>query len=359
MMIDETVKKLMQISTPKSFKAREFICYEGQPGNEMYIILRGSVGIYVSSAVETQVEVSRIKAGDFFGEMAVFDNLPRSASCMALEDVVCIAIGRDKMERFIGACPEMAMKILENMSSRIRRLDNEVFKSEKFVRNKNLAPFAVPPEYSYSHAVDEPAHDSRFIETVTAACPICGNNITLPNLKRGIMSMHKQRSDGRIKYAECEPLWYDIWSCPHCRYSNYYLSFFRLQAPQAELVKRLLSEQHIPVLTHAEAFASTFDRLFLRYLQAIHINEACNANDYTLLGKLWLGLYWLFEDAEDEKMKLYCAGNACEYISKAITENMITDDFSRRNMALTAANLLIQTGREDLAQQMCDIAIKG
>lgn len=84
MIKDETVQILMQICTPRTFKGNEYICYEGQPGSEMYIILRGSVGIYVSSAIETQIEISRITAGDFFGEMSIFDNLSRSASCIAL-----------------------------------------------------------------------------------------------------------------------------------------------------------------------------------------------------------------------------------------------------------------------------------
>ena len=359
MIQDETVRRLMQISVPKTFKAQEYICYEGQPGSEMYIILRGSVGVYVSNAIETQTEVSRIMAGDFFGEMSIFDNLPRSASCIALEDVICVAISKDKLIPFFSACPDMAMKLLENMSGRIRRLDNALYKSERFVQNKKLPPFEIPEEYSFSHIVEEPAHNLDFTEPVTAECPICGKSITVLNLKKRIMSMSKIQSDGRIKYAECEPLWYDVWNCPYCHYSNHYLSFFRMLSFKKEFIKRILKEQHNPVILKANSLNTPFDHLFVKYIQAIHINEACNANDNTLIGKLWLNLYWLFDDAADDNMKLYCGEKAAAYLPKAIEDESLSDKQSVQSFALTLANIYTQLGQTESAKRMQDIAING
>ena len=51
------------------------------------------------------------EAGDFFGEMAIFDNLPRSASCIAKDDTVCIAVTKENLSAFIGNCPDMAAKM--------------------------------------------------------------------------------------------------------------------------------------------------------------------------------------------------------------------------------------------------------
>lgn len=359
MIQDETVKTLMQISTPKQFKATEYICYEGQPGNEMYIILRGSVGIYVSNAIETQTEVSRIMAGDFFGEMSIFDDLPRSASCIALEDVVCVAIGKDKLTQFFSACPDMAMKLLENMSKRIRRLDNALYKSERFVQNKKIPEFKIPEKYSFSHVVEEPYHDLNFTESITAECPICGKSITVLNLKKQIMSISRHQSDGRIKYAECEPLWYDVWSCPYCNYSNHYASFFRMLPFKRDFIKRILKEQHTPVIGRAGELNTPFDQLFLRYIQAIHINESVNASDNLLIGKLWLGLYWLFDDAADLDMKLYCAEKSSDFLARAVAENAIPDEYSCQSLTLTLANLFAATGKKEDALKMCNAAING
>lgn len=359
MIQDETVKKLMAISTPKTFKAEEYICYEGQPGDEMYIILKGCVGVYVTSALGTPVEVSRIMSGDFFGEMAVFDNLPRSASCIALEDVITVAIDKKLLPRFFESCPDLTLKLVENMSGRIRRLDNALYKTEQFVQNKKLAEFKIPAEYSFSHNVEEPYHDLAFTEPVTADCPICGKSITVLNLKKNIMSRRKEQLNGRIAYKECDPLWYDVWACPYCHYSNHYLSFFRMMPFKRELIKRVLKEQHEPVLEKHTQLKTPFDQLFLRYIEAIHINEAINVNDNLLIGKLWLDLYWLFVDAEDAEMQKYCAARSADLLAAALDAHAISDDYAVQRYQLTTANLYAESGNKESAVKWCDEAAAG
>ncbi|MBQ8730647.1 MAG: cyclic nucleotide-binding domain-containing protein, partial [Lachnospiraceae bacterium] len=104
----ETILQLKKISTPKQFVAKDYVCYEGQPGREMYIILKGSVGVFITSVIGTLTQVATIKEGDFFGEMAIFDNLPRSASCIALEDTIAVAITKDNLSDLMATCPEIA-----------------------------------------------------------------------------------------------------------------------------------------------------------------------------------------------------------------------------------------------------------
>ena len=157
MIQDQTVKKLMQISVPKTFKAQECICYEGQPGSEMYIILRGMVGVYVCNPVGAQIEVARFSAGAFFGEMAAFDNVHRSATCIALDDVVCVAIDKNRLTALFSACPELTLKMFESMSGRIRTLDSKLYKTETGVQDKKICDFAIPDSYCGGRDVKEPA----------------------------------------------------------------------------------------------------------------------------------------------------------------------------------------------------------
>lgn len=356
MIQDETVKQLMAISTPKNFKQNEYICYEGQPGNEMYIILKGSVGVYLTNAIGTMTEVSRIMAGDFFGEMSIFDNLPRSASCIALEDSICVSISKKNLTRFFTNCPEMAGKLLENMSSRIRRLDNELYKTERFVQNLRAPKFTVPEIYSFSHVVEEPPHNLDYTYTHTEACPICGKEISVLNLRKNIMSVRKIDNDRRVHYAECDPLWFEVLSCPYCHYSNHHLSFFRMIPFKREFIKRILKEQHNPVIEDKKFLSTPFDQLVLKYLQAIHINESVNASDNVLIGSLWLDLYWLACDAADENLAMFFAQNAVEKLQKAVTADEISDVAIKCSLALTVAYLLLKIGKKDEAFRFCDIA---
>ena len=355
MIQDETVKQLMAISKPITFAQNDYITAEGLPGSEMYIILKGSVGVYVTSALGTLTEISRIMAGDFFGEMSIFDNLPRSASCIALEDTICVSISQKNLTAFFTRCPDMAAKLLENMSGRIRRLDNQLYKTERFIQNLHAPKFTLPQIYSFSHVVEEPPHDLTYTQPVTETCPICGREITVLNLRRNIMRQRRIDPDRRVHYVECEPLWFEVLSCPYCHYSNHHLSFFRMIPFKREFIRRILKEQHDPVLEEKKFLSTPFDQLVVRYLQAIHINVAVNNSDSLLIGMLWTDLYWLACDSCDEAFSLYCAGKAVEYLASAVDGGQVKDD-ERCSLALTLAHLLAVSGKNGEVDKYCDIA---
>ena len=354
----ETIKQLQKVSTPKTFHKDEYICYEGQPGNEMYIILKGVVGIYLTSAMGTVTEVAQLKEGDFFGEMAIFDNLPRSASCIALEDTISVVINKDNIMGFLTSCPEMTAKILEHLSSRIRKMNDDLYKNPKNQKAKPEIPrFAVPVEYGFSHIVKEPYQDPKVLIQDRQKCPICGTPINILDIKRHMMKMKKIDIDCRIEYFSCEPLWHDIFSCPQCGYANYHVNFFKVSPNEVERIHKILKEEHMPILYQKDVKRSEFDMLVLRYLQAIHLNEHIRGNDNTLIGSLWLKLYWLTKDSGDGKFMKFCATKAVEKIRTAIDNEEIEDKFNRCTMSLSLANLLELEGDDEAASNYSAMAL--
>lgn len=356
-MNQDNLNQLQKLSVPKAFKKDEYICYEGQPGNEMYIILRGTIGVFVTSPIGTLTEVATIKQGDFFGEMAIFDNLPRSASCIAQEDTICVAVTKDNLATFFANCPDIAAKIVENMSARIRKLDNELYKNTHYVQNQHVPRFRIPSEYG-GHAIKEPYQDPQFISEYKQACPICKRAVAITNLRKNIIQMRSIDLDCRINYMACDPLWLEVISCPHCYYTNHHLSFFKVIEANREKIKTLLKEQHTPIVENNTLLKSDFDRVVLKYLQAININENFNSSDNTLLGNLWMNLYWLSKDAKDEKFAKYCAANAASKYREAIDDNQIYDKTGRSSIALSLANLLVLIGDKETASKYCEIALE-
>lgn len=356
MINDETVRQLQAISTPVTFARNEYITTEGMPGNDMYIVLKGSVGVYVTSILGTFAEVSRIAAGDFFGEMAIFDNLPRSASCIALEDTICVSISKSNLTQFFAHCPDVASKILENMSGRIRRLNNQLYKTERFVQNLHAPKFALPDSYSFSHVVEEPRHDADFTTPIKGECPICGKEITVLSLRRNIIRERKKDPDRRLRYIDCDPLWFDVQSCPYCHYSNHHLSFFNMIPFKREVIKRVLKEQHDPVYVKTQFLKTPFDHLIMKYLQAIHINEVVNYSDSLLIGMLWTNLYWLACDSFDDNFMMYCAEQAAKKLKEAIDDRRVTDE-ERCSLSLTLAHILVRIkGKSSEIDKYCKIA---
>lgn len=343
-MREDTIEQLKKIAKPKLFKTDDYVCYEGQPGSEMYIILKGSVGIFLTSPIGTLNQVATIKEGGFFGEMAIFDNLPRSASCIALEDAICVAVNQDNLQDFLAACPDIAKQMLENLSGRIRKLDNELYKNNRFVKNRHVPKFEIPVEYSYSHVVKPPYQHERFLAEYSQACPICGKAIKVIDIKRNSLEARSMNLDCRINYVMCDPLWYEVVSCPHCHYTNHYLKFFGVNNFEHEVVEGVLAKEQRPVVRQGKDTRSEFDTLVMQYLQAIHINEHINPGANALIGGMWRNLYWLSKDAQDEKFAAYCARKAADKLKTAIDGNEIPNANDKAAIAIVLASLMAYCG---------------
>jgi CRP-like cAMP-binding protein len=348
--------QLKKISVPKQFFAKDYICHEGQPGNEMYIILKGSVGIYITSVIGTLTRVATIKEGDFFGEMAIFDNLPRSASCIALEDTIAVAVTKDNLQEFLETCPEIAGQMLENMSGRIRKLDMELYQNNRFVKNRHVPKFEIPTIYTSGHVVKTPYQDAQLINEYKQKCPICGKAITVKELKRNILEEKSFEADCRIIYLGCDPLWTEVISCPHCYYTNHYLKFFGINNFEFEIIEKLLYNEHKPVVEDRLEKRGDFDIMVMKYLQAININEHINPGANALIGSLWRNLYWMSKDVSDTAFAAYCVKKAMEKLKIAIDGNEFHDAESKTTTALSLAAMMINNGERKEIKHYITIA---
>ena len=92
----------------RSLKRGQVLCREGDPGEEMFVVVRGS--IVVSKPVTGRVEqvLARIGPGDFFGEMSLFDRSPRSATVQADSDAMLLALDREALRRLTELSPRAA-----------------------------------------------------------------------------------------------------------------------------------------------------------------------------------------------------------------------------------------------------------
>lgn len=111
----------------RNYTEGEIIFQEGEKGEMMYAIQSGKVKITkVTSSGE--ITIATLKEGDIFGEMALFDRLPRSANAVALGGARILSIDKKKLFTTINRDPTLVFKILESMSQRIRRLTDELMK---------------------------------------------------------------------------------------------------------------------------------------------------------------------------------------------------------------------------------------
>ncbi len=102
-----------------SFKKGEVIFNEGDLGTEMFVIQKGKVEIRKKIGPEEKV-LSTLEKGDFFGEMAILEGLPRSAKAVAIEDTECIMINEATFDNLIKSNVEIAIRMLRKISKNLR-----------------------------------------------------------------------------------------------------------------------------------------------------------------------------------------------------------------------------------------------
>ncbi|MCL2026434.1 MAG: GGDEF domain-containing protein [Leptospirales bacterium] len=109
----------------KEYKAGELIFKEGDPGDEMYVVIDGGVSIFIIDNDSKEVVLSEIMKGNFFGEMSIIERAPRSATCRVIQDSAFLVLHADDLANLIHFEPECAVKIMNKMLSiTVERLMN-------------------------------------------------------------------------------------------------------------------------------------------------------------------------------------------------------------------------------------------
>ena len=119
---------LSRAATIRPYAAGEAILREDEPGDLFFVIMRGQVKVFVDSEHGREVVLTHLQAGDFFGEMALFDNETRSASVSALAPSELVVLRRRDFLTVLEEEPPIARRILATLSARLRRA-NEMIES--------------------------------------------------------------------------------------------------------------------------------------------------------------------------------------------------------------------------------------
>jgi CRP/FNR family cyclic AMP-dependent transcriptional regulator len=119
---DEDREALAERLAERPFKAGDIVFSQGEKGSSMYVVQSGAVQIYLPSKERDvpPVALKDLHTGEYFGELAIFDDKPRSASVRAVVDTVLLELTRDELAEHLGRSQKAAMTILAEMAERLR-----------------------------------------------------------------------------------------------------------------------------------------------------------------------------------------------------------------------------------------------
>lgn len=105
----------------KSLEAGSVIFNEGDIGEEMYVIIDGTVEIQKSTSGSSSKTLITLHTGDIFGEMAIIERKRRSAAAIASEKIKLLVLNEHLFDSMLGENPDFARKMIKMLSERLRR----------------------------------------------------------------------------------------------------------------------------------------------------------------------------------------------------------------------------------------------
>jgi len=121
-MEDEALAGVAEHLRRRPFRRGTMIFHKDQAGDALYIVESGRVRIFVPAEGGEELTVEVAGPGDVFGELALLDDGPRSASAETLEDTLTYTLSRDEFQQHLSATPGVAASLIALLSTRLRHL---------------------------------------------------------------------------------------------------------------------------------------------------------------------------------------------------------------------------------------------
>lgn len=120
------LEKIASKANRQHFPKDSILVYEGQQPDSLYIIVSGKCKVYVGDEEGRELTLGTMSAGDFFGELAIIDGSPRSATVEATEKTQVLQITGREFQEFVSATPSVLNNLLSELARRVRGVNEHI-----------------------------------------------------------------------------------------------------------------------------------------------------------------------------------------------------------------------------------------
>ena len=114
------------LAVTRNFPKNTLVMCEGDQSDSLYVVLSGKVKVFLSDEEGKEVTLNMQGEGEYFGELALLDEAPRSASVMTAEATKLAVISKRSFDECMKNNPEIAVKIMRGLARRLRELTENV-----------------------------------------------------------------------------------------------------------------------------------------------------------------------------------------------------------------------------------------
>jgi HEAT repeat protein len=120
------LQTLAAICEEQLFETDRHIFDQGDPGGALYVIVSGRVGIEQEKRPGSYARLATLEARSYFGEMTLFDNSPRSATAIALQDTLTLRLRREPLIALARQYPDLSLELINVLSQRLRNANQRI-----------------------------------------------------------------------------------------------------------------------------------------------------------------------------------------------------------------------------------------
>jgi CRP/FNR family cyclic AMP-dependent transcriptional regulator len=123
---DEQLRTLVSVVTRRSAPRSTVIMAAGDPIDSLYIVISGRLKVMMGDADGKEVILSLIGPGEYFGEMGLIDDSPRSASVVTIEPCELLCVTKRDFKKCLAESAEMAASVMRGLVRRLREADRKI-----------------------------------------------------------------------------------------------------------------------------------------------------------------------------------------------------------------------------------------
>jgi len=123
---DEDITSLARLALRKRYPKDTVVFFENEEGDFFFTILEGRIKVTILGDDGREVILSVLGPGDFFGEMALLDNEPRSATAIAVEESELLSLHRNDFQTVLNDNKSITSALIRVLSARLRRANHQI-----------------------------------------------------------------------------------------------------------------------------------------------------------------------------------------------------------------------------------------
>jgi len=123
---DDAINSLSRLATRRRYPKDTVVFFENEEGDCLFMILEGRIKVTILGDDGREIILTMLGSGDLFGEMALLDNEPRSATAIAVEESELLSLHRTEFQAVIGDNPGISSALIKVLSARLRRANHQI-----------------------------------------------------------------------------------------------------------------------------------------------------------------------------------------------------------------------------------------